>query len=142
MTKPSDFIFNSDYLTIAQVSTTKPTTVYFPSSTFPVESQTLKSFHIDREIYSPAVAGAVDRIIIEYNGVKYVADELRKPADPVFSDELYYDQFWNLIVYRKDKNTLVARCVFYPPDRATSIPSTPALTFTISATSFKAPNVL
>ena len=143
MTQPSNFIFNSDYLTIAQVSSTNPYTVYFPPQTFPHQGQTINSFHIDNDIPSSAIPGAVDRIMIEYSGKTYVADEIRKPADPIeVNNEMHYDQFWNLVVFRKDKNTLTARCTFYPPTASLSIPTSPSLTFTISATSFKAPNVL
>ena len=142
MTQPSNFIFNSDYLTLAQVSKTDPYTIYFPPQQFPTHGQTIDSFHIDRDIPSPAVAGAVDRIMIEYGGVKYVADEIRKPADPIMGEEIYYDQFWILTVYRKNKTTLTARCTFYPPTQSQTIPTSPSLTFTVSATSFKAPNVL
>lgn len=141
MTKPSEFILNSDYLTIAQASTTKPYVVYFPSQTFPTSGNIINSFYIDREIPSPAIAGAVDRISIEYNGIRYVADRIDKAADPIEGDELEYDQFWVLSVFRKDKDKLVARCNFYPPTRSSTIPSSPSLTFTISATSFRPPNI-
>ena len=142
MTKPSDFILNSDYLTIAQASTTSPYTVYFPSRAFPTSAGIINSFHVDQEIPSTAVVGAVDRIAIEYNGTRYVADTINKPADPQLDDELEYDQFWVLTVFRKDRTTLVARVTYFPPTRSFSVPSTPALTFTISATSFRPPNVV
>lgn len=138
MTKPSDFILNSDYLTISQASATSPYTVYFPSRQFPVSAGNMKSFYIEQTIPSSAVAGAVDRISIEYNGTRYVGDRIDKPADPI---GIEYDQFWTLVVYRKDKKTLVARVMFYPPTSSQSVPSSPALTFTISATSFRPPNV-
>lgn len=142
MTKPSDFILNSDYLTIAQASTTSPYTVYFPSRAFPTNAGIINSFHVDQEIPSTAVVGAVDRIAIEYNGTRYVADTINKPADPLLEYELEYDQFWVLTVFRKDRTTLVARVTYFPPTRSSSVPSTPALTFTISATSFRPPNVV
>lgn len=142
MTQPSNFIFNSDYLTIAQVSTTEPYTVFFPPQQFPSHGQVIDSFHVNQDIPSTAIAGAIDRIMIEYNGNVYVANKLTKPADPIFSDEIYYDQFWILTVYRKNKTTLTARCSFFPPTQSQSIPTSPSLTFKISATSFKAPNVL
>lgn len=141
MTKPSDFILNSDYLTIAQASSTKPFTVYYPSRQFPTSGNVVQSFHVDQEIVSPAVPGAVDRITIQYNGTYYVADTIHKPADIIFAEEIEEDQFWVLSVFRKDKDTLVARCNFYPPTRSTTIPSSPSLTFTISATTFRPPNV-
>ena len=123
MTQPSNFIFNSDYLTLAQVSYTSPYTIFFPPQQFPTSGMTINSFHVDQDIPSPAIAGAVDRIMIEYNGVKYVADEIRKPADPIMGDELQYDQFWILTVYRKNKTTPTARCTFYPPTQSQSIPT-------------------
>jgi hypothetical protein len=142
MTKPSNFILNSDYLTIAQASSTEPYTVYFASQPFPTTAGVINSFHIDQEIPSNAVAGAVDRVVIEYNGTRYVADRIDKPADPLLEYELEYDQFWILTVFRKDRTTLVARVTYFPPTRSSSVPSTPALTFTISATSFRPPNVV
>ena len=142
MTKPSEFILNSDYLTIAQASTTKPYTVYFPPQIFPTSGNIINSFHTDRDILSPAETGAVDRVSIEYNGVHYIADSIEKAADLItIEGQFEYDQFWVLTVFRKDKNTLTARCTFYPPTRTLSVPSSPSLTFTISATSFKPPNV-
>lgn len=141
--RPSDFILNSDYLTLAQTSTTKPIVLYFPPRTFPTSSQTMQPFSVTQEITSPAVPGAVDRICITYNGTQYIAGQVYRPPDiTVTSGNLYQDQYWVLNVYRKDSRTLVARCDFVPPTSAQTVPDTPSLTFTISATSFRPPNVL
>lgn len=142
MTKPSDFILNSDFLTIAQASVTEPFTIYFPAQTFPVISGLMHSFSVDRQINSAAVPGAVDRISIVYNGTRIVGNRIDKAPDPIFGEEIEYDQFWTLLIFRKDRNTLTARCTFYPPTSAQTVPSTPSLTFTISATSFRPPNVV
>ena len=140
--KPSDFIFNSDYLTIAQTGSVKPTTVVFPSRQFPTENQQMKPFYTELEIYAPASAGAVDRIYIDYNGIRHITSQIYQPPDFDYRGGNYYQgQYWVLNVYRKDANTLVARCDFSPPFSAGTIPSTPTLTFSISASNFKPPNV-
>ena len=139
--KPSDFILNSDYLTIAQVSSTQPYTVYYPSRVFPTVGNTMKPFHVDYEIVSPATPGAIDYFYITYNGINYHASQIYSPPEFNLQPPYEQGQYWVLNVYRKDAKTIVARCDFVPPSVATSVPSTPSLTFTISASSFKPPNV-
>lgn len=152
MTKPSDFIMNTDYLTIAQASKMDPFTVIFPPQLFPATAEhpdpyttiyTLHPFHSEQEIIAPTLAGAIDRFIIEYNSQKYVANQLMRSGDITISGGNYaVDQGWLLTIFRKDANKIVVRCDYSPPTKASSIPSSPSLTFKISVTSFRPPNVL
>lgn len=66
MTKPSSFIANSDYLSLAQKSTTE-FTVIFPPEHFP------GGYGYDRtqDITVPSVKGAIDEIMISINGSDY-----------------------------------------------------------------------
>lgn len=142
MTKPSDFIFNSDYLTLAQVSKTAPYTVHYPSRVYPTEGGQMKPISVEYEIISPAVAGAIDRIQITYKGITYNSSQYYRPPNVVISGGNYWqDQYWVFTVYRKNQKTLVARCDFVPPLSASPVPSTSDLTFIVSAVSFRPPNV-
>ena len=140
MTKPSDFIMNTDYLTIAQASRLSPTTVTFPSQTFPTDSSGMHAFYLEREVSFPASAGSIERFYIQYDGVWNSASQLSGGGgyDYTISGS---KQGWSLHLYRKNANTITARCDYTPPEQAQTTPSTPALTFQISAVSFKPPNV-
>lgn len=143
MTKPSDFILNTDYLTIAQLGKLNETTINYPSQAFPTIGTHLLEFHVDVDIPFAAVKGAIDRFCIEYSGTKTYASLLYKtPAIVQYPDSSYgEEQHWMLTLYRKNANTVTARCDFIPPVQSATIPSTPALTFKISAVSFAPPNV-
>ena len=143
MTKPSDFIFSSDYLTIAQVNKTEPQTVFFPARQFPTESGTVKPFSVEYELYSPATPGAIDRIQMVYNGTTYCCSQFYRPPDITVTGGVpWISESWVFSVYRKDEKTLVARGDFIPPSSSGTPPTVPALTFTVSAVTFKAPNVI
>lgn len=142
MTKASDFIFSSDYLTLAQVNKITPQTFYFPARQFPVSGGKMQPITVEYNIVAPSVKGAIDRIQITYGGIKYNCSQFYRPPDFVLSGGTpWYSQCWIFWVYRKDEKTLVARCDFVPPSSASPVPSTPALTFTVSAVSFRPPNV-
>ena len=141
--KPSDFILNSDYLTIAQVSSTAPYTVFFPPNVFPTSGNRMQPFSVEQTIPSKAVPGAIDTISIAYEGITHHASQIYRPPDiNVQGGNMFQDQYWVLNIYRRDANTLVAKCTYCPPTSAATPPATPSLTFTVSASSFKPPNVL
>ena len=68
MTKPSDFIANSDFLSLAQKNNTEYT-ITFPQETFPGPT---KSYDRHLEFNVPAIKGAIDEIAISYNGSEYL----------------------------------------------------------------------
>ena len=67
MTKPSDFIMNTDYLTLAQ-SGKYGFTATFPSETFAPGN----SYTRTRDFSVPSIKGALDRVLISQNGGNYV----------------------------------------------------------------------
>lgn len=143
MTKPSNFIINTDYLTIAQVGELTEATINYPSRVFPTSAQHMLEFHTDIDIPALAVSGAIDRFYIEYNGLKVYASQFYKTPEIIqYPDSSSGpDQHWMLTLFRKNATTITARCDFVPPIMAATVPSTPALTFKISSTSFAPPNV-
>lgn len=66
MTKPNNFITNSDYLSLAQNNTTE-FTVVFPQEHFP------EGYTYDRtqDITVPSIKGAIDEFMISLNGSDY-----------------------------------------------------------------------
>lgn len=144
MTKPSSFEVNTDYLTLAQQGKLLERTITFPSRAFPTYGSELLNFSVDIDINFPAVNGAIDRFYVEYNGMTLFTDQLFKTPDIVEYPGGFWaeEQHWMLFLFRKDANTITARCAFIPPGWAQTIPYTPTLTFKISATSFSPPNIL
>lgn len=140
MTKPSNFILNTDYLSIAEIGRLSPYTTSFASQTFPTSGGVAQAFSLEQEIPFTAMTGAIDRFYIQYGGVWHSASQILNPGgyDYAISGNR---QSWFLHIYRKNANTIVARCDYTPPSQYQTIPSTPTLTFKISAVSFAPPNV-
>lgn len=143
MTKPSNFIINTDYLTIAQIGELPEYTINYPSRAFPTSGSYLLEFYTDIDIPFAAVKGAIDRFCIDYNGTKVAGSQLYKtPAIVQYPDSSYGpEQHWMLTLFRKNATTITARCDFIPPIMSATVPSTPNLTFKISAVSFSPPNL-
>lgn len=140
--KQADFILNSDFLTIAQTGSMEPYTVTFPSRTFPTSGTNMLEFSTEYDVIYPAVQGAIGRFIIVYNGKKVFGNMIFRTPDIIeVGGDTGEDQHWILTVYRKNANTITIRGDFIPPFKATSVPSTPTLTFTVSGVSFRPPNV-
>ena len=67
MTKPSNFILNSDYLALAQTDT-EELTAYFLQETFPAG----QSYTRTQDFTVPESQGAIDMFLISLNGADYV----------------------------------------------------------------------
>lgn len=67
MTKPSDFILNSDYLALTQTSKSE-FTAFFPSETFPGGYM----YNRTQDFTVPYLAGAIDTFLLSLNGSKYM----------------------------------------------------------------------
>lgn len=125
--KPSDFILNSDYLSIAQVSS-NTYTVTIGGGTLQPGGYTEQNF--DFAIRNQT--GASDRILIKRDSGDFALGSYRQimptQTTPGF-----------ISVYRTASNNLRAQIVIenYSP----SAVSYPAMAFTIKVTSFKPPNV-
>lgn len=125
MTKPSDFILNSDYLTLAQYGETRYT-IYVPSG------NTSVALDITRDFTVPSQAGALDRVLITVDGQTTVG----MAADFQLSS---LDVGGAIVqLYRTSPNNMQAHV--YSMSYGTSI-DYPAHTITIRVACFKPPNI-
>lgn len=67
MTKPNEFILNSDYLALAQTGTTE-VTAYFSAETFSAGSTHIRT----RDFTVASSQGAIDATLISLNGSDYI----------------------------------------------------------------------
>ena len=126
MTKPSQFIANSDYLSLAQKSTTE-FTVVFPQETFPVGQTSIRT----HDITVPSINGAIDEIMISQNGSDYYLGNLLVVA--VNSPSLSF------YVYRPSPNTLRVRLC--SSNNIAGGYTMPTQTIKVRASSYLPPNV-
>ena len=125
MTKPSDFILNSDYLTLAQYGETSYT-IYVPAG------NTSVALDITRDFAVPSQAGALDRVLITVDGQTTVG----MAADFQLSS---LDVGGAIVqLYRTSPNNMQAHV--YSMSYGTSI-DYPAHTITIRVACFKPPNI-
>ena len=126
MTKPSQFIANSDYLSLAQKSTTE-FTVVFPQETLP-EGQTSIRTH---DITVSSVTGAVDEIMISRNNSDYYLGNLLVVNANSPSLSFY--------VYRSSPDTLQVRLCSY--NSTAGGYAMPTQTIKVRVSSYLPPNV-
>lgn len=125
MTKPNDFILNTDYLALAQVSTSEFTAV-FPAETFAGGQANDRT----RDFTLRATAGAIDRIMISHNGGAYtLGNSLTISIMPTVI----------IYVYRPDASTLRIRLHEYTSSSGGY--SMPTQTIQVKVSSFRPPNV-
>ena len=131
MTRPSDFILNSDYLTIAQTDKTEQTVTIGGGT---VTTQT----NITQDFMYKSTPGTVSRFMIRAG-----------TDDFTLGNELVVKPVWdandkvlgNIRVYRVDDST----CRFsltYQNMSGNPSSTFPAMTYTIKIVNFKSPNVL
>lgn len=120
--KPSDFILNTDYLSLAQTAK-KEFQAYFAPEPF-----ASGQFNRTQDFTIPRTQGAIDRILISHNGGNYiVGDKLVISESPV----VYVN------VYRTSPTNVRVRLHVY----TTSQFSMPAHTIRVKIASFQPPNV-
>ena len=127
MTKPSDFILNSDYLSIAQVSSNTYTATFSGGS---LAGNGYTEQNIDFK--ARAQAGASDRILIKKDSGRFTLCSYRSlnPSSDVYGF---------IHVFRTSPDNIRAQFVLENYSLNTS--NYPAMTFTIKVTSFRPPNV-
>jgi hypothetical protein len=126
MTKPSNFIANSDYLSLAQKSNTD-FTVVFPAENFPPGAREIRT----HDITVPSIKGAIDEVMISRNGSDYyLGNSLTVSAN---SPSLTF------YIYRPSPNTLRVRLL--TSNSSQSGYSMPMQTLKIRVSSFLPPNV-
>jgi len=143
MTKPSDFIFNSDYLALAETAR-QDFDVFIPSMNYNINPNT----GFDKiTIWSTTLNCPVDKSAIEsfqltYNGKTFVTDSIYSMAPwKATPGGLFDPPYWILSVYRKDANTLEVK-VFFRPEIQSEGDRTPQINLNIAVCSFRPPNVL
>lgn len=126
--KPSDFVLNSDYLSIAQIdSNTYSLTVNSGS----IAGQG-GSVERDYDFIARAQAGAVDRVLIKKDTGRYYVGSYRalNPATDIYGF---------ISVYRTSSTNIRAQVVL--ENYSASTATYPSMTFSIKVTSFAPPNV-
>lgn len=127
MMRPSDFILNSDYLSIAQVSS-KTYSVTMAGGTLVATGYTEQNF----DFAAKAQVGASDRAMISKDGGRYYLGSYRQlnPAGTIYGF---------IRVYRTSATNIRAQVVL--ENLSGSSASYPAMTFSIKVSSFAPPNV-
>lgn len=130
MTKPKNFIFNSDYLALAQARKN--------SLEFNIDSKSMIAYSssIDgKNAHVPPEPGAIDRFYLSTDGDKWTASShLRK----IFDNNT--DLMILIIVNRTNKDRIRIRLEY--TNQTSNNYTFPAFTLYVRVDSFKPPNVL
>lgn len=126
MTKPSDFIMNSDYLSLAQTSSDE-LTAYFPQATI----QGGQPYTTYQDFQVKATPGAIDMFLVSLNGTDYVVG-----PEYVISDST---AFLNVVAFRNTPSTIRVQLHGYTSYSGGYV--MPTQTIKLKISSFKPPNV-
>lgn len=131
--KPSDFILNSDYLSIAQVDS-KEYTLTIGGGSLVVNAYTEQNL----DFTTTAQTGSIDRILISKDGGDYMLGSYMSLFPTWASD--YSNNVGGFIhVFRVSKTKLRAQVMLQNYGSGTS--TYPSMSFRIKVSSFKPPNV-
>jgi hypothetical protein len=126
MTKPSNFIVNSDYLSLAQKSNTD-FTVVFPAETFQPGAREIRT----HDITVPSINGAIDEIMISRNDGDYMIGNYLVVEGNSPSLSFY--------IFRPSPNTLRVR--LFTSNSSPNGYSMPMQTIKVRVSSFLPPNI-
>ena len=128
MTKPSQFLINTDYLTIAQTGSSTYT-VNISADTLVAGSNTVQNF----DFTTTTQSGTLDRVFVKKGNDEYIygAKLALNPATDVTG---------YLQVFRTSATNL--RAQFVLENTSASSVTYPAMDFTLKVVSFKLPNML
>lgn len=126
MTKPSDFIMNSDYLSLAQTSSDE-LTAYFPQATV----QAGQPYTTYQDFQVKATTGAVDMFLVSINGSNYAIG----PEYALSSTA----PFLSIIAFRNTPSTIRVQVHAFTSQSGGYV--MPTLTVKLKISSFKPPNV-
>ena len=126
--KPSDFILNSDYLSIAQTSSNSYSLTVSGGSITGQGGSVERNFNFS----APAQTGAIDRVLISKDGGRYYVGMYRgiNPTTDVYGF---------ISVYRTSANNIRAQVVL--ENYSASTTTYPTMTFSIKVSTFQPPNV-
>ena len=127
MTKPSDFILNSDYLALAQTGSAEGMAV-FAAETFPAGTAYTRT----ADFTVPATPGAIDMFLVSRNGDDYTIGSSRTIS-------MNSPNLW-ISIYRLNATTI--RVMLREFTNTTGGYSMPTQTIRVKVSSFKPPNVL
>ena len=130
--KPSDFILNSDYLSIAQLDA-KEYTVYVGGGSLQIDGYTEQNFNFTTSTQQ----GVMDRILIKKDNQDYLLGAYME-LFPTWNDPGQKVSGF-IHVFRPDSKTIRAQLVL--ENRASEVSSYPSMTFTIKVSSFEPPNI-
>lgn len=125
MTKPSDFILNSDYLSLAQTGSTE-FTAYFAQATLPA-GQPYTQY---QDFSAKGDAGGIDMYLVSLNGSDYA-------IGPEYVSSVV-NPFLSVIAFRISPTKIRVQLHGY----SSSGYNMPMQTVKLKVSSFKAPNVL
>ena len=126
MTKPNEFIANSDYLSLAQKNTLEYT-VIFPNESVPSGTNIVRT----HDITVPSINGAIDEIMVARNGGNYLLGNYLVIEGGPPSLSIY--------LFRPSPNTLRVR--LFCSNGTVSSWTMPTQTLNIRVSSFLPPNV-
>ena len=125
MTKPNDFVFNSDYLPLAEVDKAD-FTAYFPAETFPAG----QAYDRTQDFKVPYSPGSIDTFLLSLNGGNYNVG-----AIVIISVN---KQLLSIRVQRIDQETIRVRLHEFTQQPGGY--SMPAQTLKVKVSSFRPPN--
>ena len=131
MMKPSNFILNSDYLSIAQTSTNEYT-VYVGGGTLQINQYTRQNFDFN----TTSQKGTIDRILIKKDGQNYLVGSYMD-IYPSWSGDNNVAGY--LHVFRTSATNIRAELVL--DNMSAGAATYPSMTFKIKVSSFRPPNV-
>ena len=134
MTKPSDFILNSDYLSIAQISKNS-FNITIGAGSLVVNGNTQQNFDFPIKLQP----GAIDRIMISKDYGDYLLGSYMELI-PTWEQDYSNNVRGYLRVFRTSSSTIRAQLSLDNYGQGTS--TYPMMTFTIKVSSFCPPNVL
>lgn len=134
MTRPSDFILNSDYLSIAQTNRGSFTITIPPGNLQPA-GQTGDTVDLTFSYKYPASTGSIDRFMVKVDDWKYEAAFYIVITFGENEEAIGY-----ISLYRANPTTIKAR--YFVGNRSQSIITYQSFPIKIKITSFHSPNVL
>lgn len=131
--RPSDFILNSDYLSIAQVSSNKYD-ITVGAGSLTVNNSSTQNFDFN----TSAQTGIIDRVSISKDGGSFRIGS-NMTFYPTWQSDLSNNVRGDLFVYRIDKTHIRVQIILQNYGTGTS--TYPSMTFSIKVSSFRPPNV-
>lgn len=142
MTKPNNFIANSDFLALAQTGRSDEFVVNFPAKVYPSQGYNFWDADNYQDFYFPTVKGAIDKYRIKIDGASWVIGNSLTQV-PNFNQNTMQNENggYMILIYRLNANTIRVRCVRIAPGGTFSaVPTAPAVSLRVRGVAFRPPN--